>query len=290
MRFFLRAHRPGLTLAGVIEPCFLHDLAAAFEQFDLTPCLEFNRLPDEADRVDVLGLGPGAQLGRADRPHGDVNVCPHRTLLHIPVAGSKVAQDRAQLGHIGRGFIAAAKVGLGDDLHQRNAGPVQVDERAVRVLVVDRLARVLLKVDPFDADGAALAVLKVDGQLPLAHDRVIELRNLIALRQVGVEVVLAVEDAVEVDLGLDAKTRAHGLSHAFLIQHGQHARQRGIDQRNVVVGRLAESGRGPGEQLGFRQHLRMDFHADDNFPLAGLALDGLCHVFSLPRPSAVGWR
>src|SRR3546814_8050872 len=60
-----------------------------------------------------------------------------------------------------------------------------------RVLVVDRLAGVLLQVQALDADLAGLAVLEVEHDGPLADDGVKVLRDLIALRQVGVEVVLA---------------------------------------------------------------------------------------------------
>jgi hypothetical protein len=62
----------------------------------------------------------------------------------------------------------------------------------VGVLVVDRLAGVLLQVQALDAD------LRVDAidqstDLALADDRMLELADLIALRQVGIEIVLAVE-------------------------------------------------------------------------------------------------
>src|SRR3546814_2339606 len=59
--------------------------------------------------------------------------------------------------------------------------------------LVDRLAGVLLQVQALDADLAGLAVLEVEHDGPLADDGVKVLRDLIALRQVGVEVVLALE-------------------------------------------------------------------------------------------------
>ena len=62
------------------------------------------------------------------------------------------------------------------------------------MLVVDRLAGVLLQVQPLDADVQRLAV-DVDLDLALADDRLLVLADLIALRQVGIEVVLAVEHA-----------------------------------------------------------------------------------------------
>jgi hypothetical protein len=41
----------------------------------------------------------------------------------------------------------------------------------------------------------------------------------------------------------------------------------------TCVGLAAELGRGAGEQLGVGRHLGMDFHADDDFPVAGGALE-----------------
>ena len=62
------------------------------------------------------------------------------------------------------------------------------------MLVVDRLAGVLLQMQPLDADLEALAV-DLDLDLALADDGLLVLADLVALRQVRIEVVLAVEDA-----------------------------------------------------------------------------------------------
>ena len=59
---------------------------------------------------------------------------------------------RAQLGHVGLGLLGRAHVGLGDDLHQRHARAIEIDEGQFRMLVVDRLAGVLLQVQALDAD------------------------------------------------------------------------------------------------------------------------------------------
>ena len=68
------------------------------------------------------------------------------------------------------------------------------------MLVVDRLAGVLLQMQALDADldRARRRTSIID--LALADDRLLVLADLVALRQVRIEVVLAVEDALEVDL------------------------------------------------------------------------------------------
>ena len=60
-------------------------------------------------------------------------------------------------------------------------------------------------------DAAGDAGGHVDDDLALADDRVVELADLVALRQVGIEVVLAVEAREEVDLRLEAEAGADRL-------------------------------------------------------------------------------
>jgi len=72
------------------------------------------------------------------------------------VARADIAQDRAQLGDIGARLFRGAYVGLGDDLHKRDAGAVEIDMALGRGEFVQRLAGVLLKVQSLDADGDAL--------------------------------------------------------------------------------------------------------------------------------------
>ncbi len=100
------------------------------------------------------------------------------SLLHVAVAGADVAQDRAQLAQVRAGLLGRAQAGLGDDLHQRDARAVEIDERRRRVAVVEALAGVLLEVQPGDADRAGGAVRHVEDEFALADDRLAVLRDL----------------------------------------------------------------------------------------------------------------
>ena len=140
------------------------------------------------------------------------------------------------------------------------------------MLVVDRLAGILLQMQPLDADGFRSAV-HVDLDLAFADDRILELADLIALRQIRIEVVLAVEDAAIVDLRLEAQPGAYRLRNALLVDDRQHARHGRIDETDVAVRFRAEGGRRSRKQLGLRRHLRMHFQPDHDFPIAGGALE-----------------
>jgi hypothetical protein len=114
-------------------------------------------------------------------------------MLHIAVAGAEIAHDGAELGEIGLGLIGGAEVRLRHDLHQRDARAIQIHIREFWMLVVQALTRVLLKMQPLDADDDPLAAEQIDNDLAFANHRTLVLGDLIALRQVGVEIVLTVE-------------------------------------------------------------------------------------------------
>ena len=231
-----------------------------------------DRHADEADRIDVLDLAAGAEA-LAGLAHRHVDVGAQRALLHVAVAGTEVAQDRAQLGEERHRLLRRAQVRLRHDLHQRDARAVEIDVAQAGVLVVQQLAGVLLEVQPLDADVDASAVRQIDGDDAFADDRRLVLADLIALRQVGIEIVLPVEHRAVVDLRLEPEPGADRLLDAFLVDHRQHAGHRGVDQRDMLVRLAAEFGRGAGEQLGVGGDLGMDLHADHDLPVAGCAFD-----------------
>ena len=111
-------------------------------------------------RVEVLELGLGAQLGLAAAAQRHVAVAAHGTLLHGAVRNAQRHKDATELLHKQASLLGRAQVGLGDELDQRRAAAVVVDERlgrggnaALGATHVDHLGGVLLHVDAQDADG-----------------------------------------------------------------------------------------------------------------------------------------
>src|SRR3546814_2055309 len=100
-----------------------------------------------------------------------------------------------------------------------------------------------------------------------SSDLMIKLRNLVTLRQIGIEIILAVEARPRVDLGLDRHARAHSLPDALAVRHRQHPRHRGIDQRHLRVRLRPERRRGARKQLGVGRDLGVDLKADHDLPL-----------------------
>src|SRR3984893_2841649 len=136
---------------------FLHDLATGLKDPELALDLRPDAAFDEAKGVHVLQLRLPPELARADWAQRDVRIASQRSLLHVHVADSKLAQGRAQqLQPLAR-LLGRAEVGLGDDLRQRRAPAVEVDETRVGAVNpaaradVDQLRRILLQVHAVDA-------------------------------------------------------------------------------------------------------------------------------------------
>ena len=96
MRVFLAAHRAGLVAIGIVEPGFLNDPTAVFDQLDLATHLEFDRALHEAKGIQVLDFAAGAELGLTHRAHRHIGIDPERAFLHVAVANAKPGHQTVQ--------------------------------------------------------------------------------------------------------------------------------------------------------------------------------------------------
>ncbi len=272
MRVFLAAHRARFLAVGVVQAGFLHHGAAVLDQLDLAAHFVVDGLFQEAERVQVLDLAARAERRVRAPAHRDVGIAAEAAFLHVAVADAQPHHQRVQRAGIRHGFGRAAHVGLGDDLQQRRAGAVQVDAGHAGEVFVQRFAGVFFQVGARQVDGLLVAGLPVpafhlDGQRAALHHRNLVLADLVALGQIGVEVILAREDALGRDLGPDGQAERDGALDGALVEHRQHAGQRQINRRGLRVGRRAEGGGGAGENLRGGRKLCVRFEADHHFPL-----------------------
>ena len=194
----LDAHRHGDPARLVVaQRRLLHRLLARV-QLDLPLRLGLDGAAQRGEAVQVLELGLGAQ--RASRPRGRTLMFgSQRKLpaLHRRVADRQALQQAAQLVEVAHALRRIAEVRLADDLQQRHAGAVVVQRRRA-VRQVEQLGRVLLQVHAGEARLARL-VAGASSAARRRGQRQVVLADLVALGQVGIEVVLAREDAALVD-------------------------------------------------------------------------------------------
>ncbi len=170
---------------------------------------------------------------------------------------------------VGLHFFGGMQIGFRDDLHQRHAAAIEIDQR--HVALMDVLAGIFFQVHAPDAD-LALALRRFDLQPAVAAQRIFVLRDLITFGQVGIEIVLARED-VELFDGAVQRQPGHDrhLDRAA-IDHRQHARHARADGAHVRVGRLAvrHDDRAPAEHLRFGNKFGVNFQPDNAFVVHSL--------------------
>src|SRR5258708_21175314 len=118
-----------------------------------------DRFLDRLERVDVLYLNLGAKcIGGADR---DVGFDAHLALFHVCIAVAEISEEQLQLFRKTARGLGIVDDRLGDELHERDAGAIEVDEGAIRPLMRGTRS-VFLQMDT--RDGYA-------GELPARDER-----------------------------------------------------------------------------------------------------------------------
>ena len=181
-----------------------------------------------------------------------------------PIATRIVAHAAEALGGVGR----RPQIGLGDDLDERHAAAVEVEVRSrgpspARPSCSDLPASSSMWTRVMPTRRAAPRAVELER--PAGRERPIVLGDLVALRQVGIEVVLPREDRVGVDRAAERERRPHGELHGAAVQDRQRAGQPEADGTGAVFGVGAEPRAAAAEDLGGGQQLRVDLEADDGF-------------------------
>lgn len=265
---FLGAQEVVAAFGGVPAAGFLGDGAAGGDFAGLAGDFVLDASLDGGDGVEVLHLGARAVLG-AGLADGDIHIAAHLAFLHVAVGDAGLGEEHAEGVEEGDGLVGGAQVGRGDDLEERGAGAVVVDEGAGGG--VGEFADILLEVRVVDGDVLVLAhdVARGAGELDLdgaaERDGVVrELGDLVVLGAVRVEVVFAHPvggvgdgrprgESAKAHGGVptraefvgaeglpgnktaDEEGETHGLLDGFLVEHGERAGEAEDDGVDAAV-------------------------------------------------------
>ena len=140
---------------------------------------------------------------------------------------------------------------------------------------MDGLARILLEVHPPDAD-ALFPIARPETQDPMAGQGLLVLGDLVTLGQVGVEIVLAGEDAGRINLTFERQGDPQGEFDGPPVNHGQCAGQPAADRADGRVGRRLRqvNDRAAAEHFGTGEQFGVDFQADDGLVGHGAIICG----------------
>ena len=168
---------------------------------------------------------------------------------------------------IGHGLGGIAQVGLGDNFQQGGAGAVEVYAGLTVKVLMQGLASIFLQVRTSDPYRSCAPVFQLNLKSAAADNGRLELTDLVALGQIGIKVVLAVEDRAAADFCANSQAKHHRAAHGFGVEHWQHTGHREIDGAGLGVGLGAERGGRAREDLGPGGQLQVHFKPYNSFPL-----------------------
>ena len=181
-------------------------------------------------------------------PHGDVGVDAQAALLHVDVGDAELAHRRRAAA----APTAAASAAL------RRSGSVTISTSGVppRLKSTSEAPEPWMRPDSptwtiFAASSSRWARwMRTSPRRPLAGKRDVVLADLVGLRAVGIEVVLAVEDRARRHLALQRRGDLQRVADRLLVGHRQHPGVGEADRAGVDVGLVAEG------ELAAAEHLR----------------------------------
>ena len=191
-------------------------------------------------------------------------------LVHIGVGDASGDEDLLKGLEVGEGFLGRLDVRLGDDLHERGAGAVEIDEGGVGE--VGGFGDIFLEVDAVEFDDLAgvldvfLSVLGivviVERDAAAEAEGEVHLGDLIVLGHVGVEVVLPVPD--DGRRGGAAKEHAgeDGALDGEFVENGKRAGQAEASRAGVGVWLVGKRGFATAKHFGVRFDLAVNFESD----------------------------
>ncbi len=164
---------------------------------------------------------------------------------------------------------------LGYNLQQGHARAIEVDQGIGRFIGrwcrhMITLGGVLLQMRPPYPDPDPFPSFTLHIHPTRGGQRMLILRDLIALGEIWVEVVLAREDRQWVDLAVQRQPYHHPHLHSPPVHHRHRARQAGTHRTDRCIG-LSHRGvhhRTAAEHLRRGLQLRMDLHANHSFVLS----------------------
>src|SRR3990172_2043817 len=169
-------------------------------------------------------------------------------------------------------------MGLRDDIHERDARTVDIHQAVALARLIHHVLRprsILFKVDARDSGPFRLA-FDLDFYPAVLAERQIVLRDLVALHQVRVVVVLPVKLRLLWYLAVESKPRHDRKLHRALIDDRENARHAEGDRADRGIGRRVQGGHGAGaEHYAARQQLGVDLQAYDRLVPDGGSRHGI---------------
>lgn len=189
--------------------------------------------------------------------------------LHVTIGNATIDHGVADGRQVGERLLRRVHRRLRDNLHERRAGAVIVDQRISGVVV--QFPHVFLEVNARERDFFVLThhvagrAGEFDFDRTAETDRLIVLRDLIIFRRVGIEILFTVPFADGRDVAAEKQTRFDDRIEGRFIHHRQRAGERKHDRIGQRIGLVTKARADARENFGMSFNLNVNLQTDDGF-------------------------
>ncbi len=210
--------------------------------------------------------------------------------FHVRFGNPQPTQQLAQTHQIGSRLVRRMQIRLGHHLDQRHTAAIHVDQADIPFIL--RLPGILFHVKIVNMAANLPPVIHQKIQVSAAADRHIILGDLIPPREIGIQIILPIEERVHINMGIHGQTKNQRLFHHRFIRARQRPRLTGAGRTDIGI-----RGIPPGIRLaaaeGFRYRVQLDMglKPDYHFIISHrlfLPLAKHCRFYSTPVVSAGG--
>ena len=262
MCVFLASHGRSFALVFIKTTGFLHNFFAGIQQSGLPLDLIIDGTGNRFQRVHVFDLCTSTQFPILRTHNRNIDIAAERTFFHFTVTDTSVLQQEHNLFNESLRFFCGRNIRLCNDFYQRDTTTVVVCQRNGVEVIVHQFSGIFFQVDMVDSD-ILLSVRGVNSNFAFQTKRIIQLGNLICLRQVRIEVVLSVKNRKLADVAAQCHTSLYRIFYSSLVDDRQCARHTGADRTAAGVLASAEFCTTGTKNFGFGQELRMDFQTNN---------------------------
>ena len=230
---------------------FLHDFFSALQKFCLSSYLVFDRAFHRAKGVEVFYFNFCSELSITTKR--DICFHAHLSFFHVGLTRLQRAQEHLQLACKITRLFRARNDRLGHELHEGYPRAVVIDGSAYSLLM-HRTCRILFEMYPCYRNAV---------QFSTGDKRVFVLAQLVALWEIGVKIILAIEFCVIRKTRAERKPDAQDKPDRFPVDDRQGPRMRHAYGADVYI--WFESTcivLGIAEHLGLRLEFCVNLQAD----------------------------
>lgn len=145
-------------------------------------------------------------------------------------------------------------------------------------MVVNGFKRIMIKMKEINEDIKVIEMEIVvreerNNDIEIKEDRMIEMRNMVEMRKIGIEIIFEVEERIKIDMRIKEDEGEKRMNKELKIDERKNERNGRIKEREIGVRIGKEWGGREGKKIRLWSEMRMELNEDEELKIEGRKRD-----------------